>query len=186
MERKNNKFIGFIKCIDWKFGFLIFVLTQLIIFFISFFLTGAINILIGFFVDVGLLKDFVLIIAFLILELFAKFLLFFAFFKNNRNLTFKQFCLNYSVTFVLRFIFSAILDFSSFFASASLASLGVFFANVFIDRDIATTTQVPAFYYVLIFIVFEALTILFALLSNKLAVKQREKIKEELHSTKTE
>ena len=79
MEKENNKFLSFIKSIDWKCGFLIFVFTQLVIFFISFFLAGAVNILIGFFVDVGLLKDFVLIIAFLILELFAKFLIFFAF-----------------------------------------------------------------------------------------------------------
>ncbi|MBQ7789278.1 MAG: hypothetical protein IJ398_06485 [Clostridia bacterium] len=186
MGKENNKFISIIKSIDWKCGFLIFVFTQLVIFFISFFLSGAVNILIGFFVDVGLLKDFILIITFLILELFAKFLIFFCFFKNNRNLTFKQFCLNYSVTFVLRFVFSAILDFSSFFASASLASLGVLFANIFIDRDIVTTTQVPAFYYVLVFIVFEALTILVALLSNKIAVKQREKAKEELYKNRME
>ncbi len=184
MERENNKFISAIKSIDWKCGLLIFVLTQLAIFFISFFLAGAVNILIGFFVDVGLLKDFILIVAFLILELFAKFLIFFAFFKNNRNLTYKQFCLNYSVTFVLRFIFSAILDFSSFFASASLGALGVFFANVFIDRDIVTTTQVPTFYYVLIFIVFEALTILIALFASKLSTRQREKTRNELHKTK--
>ena len=104
MKMKINKLFK----LNWKKGILYFVFIQLEVFFVSFFLSGTTNILIGLVANPGLLKDVLLIVAFLILELTIRFFIYYSFFKNDRNLLFRQFILDNSIAVILRFIIAII------------------------------------------------------------------------------
>lgn len=178
METKVNKKLK----LNWKNGILYFVFIQLEIFLVSFFLSGTNNILVGFLAEPGLLKDILLILTFLILELTIRFFIYYSFFKNDRNLSFKQFILDNSISIILRFIIAIIGDFSSFISGSFISLSSVVLADMFLETEIVTTTQVPMIFLLLIFILMEILTILVGFGASKLSTYKREKLKKELYN----
>jgi len=175
MKMKINKLFK----LNWKKGILYFVFIQLEVFFVSFFLSGTTNILIGLVANPGLLKDVLLIVAFLILELTIRFFIYYSFFKNDRNLLFRQFILDNSIAVILRFIIAIIGDFSSFISGSFIGLLGIVLANMVSEIEIVKTSQVPIYYLILIFILMEILTVLVGFGASKLSAYKREKMKKE-------
>ena len=104
------------------------------------------------------------------------------FFKNNKSLCYKKFVLSYSVTFILRLVFSLCTYFASFSAGMSVSISGIAFSVALIDDGIKTMQQVPTVIYIAFFIVYEAITLLLALCAYRLCANAHAKIHKELHS----
>ncbi|MBQ7788398.1 MAG: hypothetical protein IJ398_01950 [Clostridia bacterium] len=182
----GNKFIDTIKKISFKNGFVYFLILQIGTLLIAFFLSIFINIPINMIFDIGLYRNIAYIISYFIVESVVKFIIFFAFFKNDRNLTFKAFCLNYIFTFALRYILSLIFSFALYVAGATTSLLGITLTEAFILKNEVNVTMqhVPKALYTLIFVLIEGIAILIAFSANKLAQYRKEKAKKELYKEK--
>jgi len=171
----------FLKKIDFKSGFLyfafIFAETIVTATFLSMLIVTPIRFI---FKEPGIARDVAELIGMILLEMIIRFFVFFALFKNNRNLIFKQFCINYSVTYVLRLVFSLLTTFAAFSAGMSVLLSGTLLSSTFIEKDIITMHDVPTALYILLFTLFEAVTLLIVYLGSKLAEHKREKTRKEL------
>ncbi len=177
----KTKIADFFKSIEYKSSLVYFVVIQVVVLASAFFLPMPIIPLLRFlFKEEGVLRQIAEIITMLILELLIRFVIFLAFFKNDRNLQFKNFAKNYGVTAVLRLIFSTIIYFASWSAGMTICLTGTFLGKIWIDENIKTMQDVPFILYFVVFLLFEGLVYLVAFMSKKLATKEREKIKEEL------
>ncbi|MBO5262515.1 MAG: hypothetical protein J6B45_05660 [Clostridia bacterium] len=181
----KNKVIKWFKSLNYKSALVYFLVIQVLVLASAFFLPMPIVPLLRFiFKEEGILRETFEIVVMLILELITKFIVFFAFFKNDRNLHFKEFCKSYGLTAVLRLIFSTIFYFAAWSAGMTICLTGNLLGRLWIDNDIKTMKDVPFWLYLVTFIVFEGLVCLIAFLSSKLAAKQRERIKQELMNNK--
>lgn len=167
--------------LNWKASILYFVFIQAIFFCFSFFLSGLIVMPIRFIFHSEIAQDIAFIISFFFIESISKFIIFFITFKNDKHNTFPQFCINYSLTFVLRLIFCLIFSFNFISAGATTTALGIFLAKLFIDENIITMQQVPTSIYISIFVAFEALAILIAFCASKFSTYLKTKEHNELH-----
>ncbi len=166
--------------LNWKVGLVHFMIIQAYILLFSFFLSGFIVIPVRFiFTEEGLLREIATLVAIFLCDIVCRFVIFFATFKNNRSLSFAQFCLDYLVTLGARLIFSLCTFFSTWSAGSSITMAGILIASNLIDKDIITMQQVPTYIYLIVFIVFEGIAILTALLASKLsaAIRNKEKAK---------
>ncbi len=170
-----------LKKIDFKSGFLYFGFIECQIIIVSFFLAGLVVIPVRFiFKEPGMPREIAEFVATLLLELLARFIIFYGYFKNNRRMTYKQFCINYSVTYVLRLIFSLLTSFAAFSAGMSVLLSGTLLSSTFIEKDIITMHDVPTALYIFLFTLLEAVTLLIVYLGSKLAEHKREKTRQEL------
>ena len=170
-----------LKKIDFKSGFLYFGFIECQILIFSFFLTGIVVIPARFiFEEPGKPREIAEFIIVLLVELLIRFIIFYGHFKNNRRLTYKQFCINYSVTYVLRLIFSLITTFAAFSAGMSVLLSGTLITSTFVDKEIVTMHDVPIALFIFLFTVIEAITLLLAYLGSRLAERKREKTRQEL------
>ena len=171
----------FLNKIDFKSGLLYFGFIQCQILIVSFFLTGIITMPVRFiFKETGMPREIAEFFAILLVELLIRFIIFYGHFKNNRKLTYKQFCVNYSVTYLLRLIFSLITTFAAFSAGMSVLLSGTLIASTFIEKDIVTMYDVPFALYIFLFTLLELATLGVIYLGYKLAQHKREKTKREL------
>ncbi len=171
----------FLKKIDLKSGLLYFVLIECQILVVSLFLAGFMVMPVRFIIkEPGMMRETVEFFVFLLFELLVRFVIFYGLFKNSRNLTYKQFCTNYIVTFIIRYVFSLFTSFAVFSAGMSITLLGTLLGRVLIDETITTMQDVPAIFYTVIFILIEALTLLVVYLPSKLTARKREKARQEL------
>lgn len=177
--------MSFFKTINFKSGLVYFLLIQVIVLVCAFFLPmGIVPLLRFIFAEVGQVRDAAEIIVMLIIELLARFFVFYSTFKNNRTLSFKEFSLSYSVAFVLRLIFSLITSFAAWSAGMAACLSGVFFGTMWIDEGIKTMRDVPVWLYLIIFVAFEGLVWLIARFSLALAKRERARLKKELTDNK--
>lgn len=168
--------------LNWKAGLVYFLLIQVCVLVFSFFLSGAIVIPVRFiFKEEGLLREVATLVALFIFELVCRLFIFLATFKNNRNLTFPQFCLDYLLTFGARLVFSLCTVFSAWSAGNAISISGILVASNLIDKDIITMQQVPTYIYLIAFVIFEGFTILTAFLSYKISKSIRKKELSDLH-----
>ena len=171
----------FLKTLNYKSGLVYFLLIQVIVLVCAFFLPmGIVPLLRFIFAEVGQVRDAAEIIVMLIIELLARFIVFYSIFKNNRGLTFKDFLLSYLVVFVLRLLLSLVTSFSAWSAGMSVCLTGTFFGTMWIDESIKTMRDVPVWLYLILFIVFEAFVLLVSCLSYKLASRERARLRKEL------
>ena len=178
---ENNKLIRWIKSINYKNSLVYFLVIQVVVLVCSFFLLMPIVPLMRFIItEEGLFRDFAESITLIFVELLLRFIIFFSFFKNGRNLTFKGISKEYGVTVLLRLSFSLITIFSAWSAGIGICTLGSTFGVAMIDENIKTMSDVPIWLYIVVFILFEALAYLMAFLAYKVVNKQREKVKQEL------
>ena len=177
------KFTDIIKKIDIKAGILYFALIQIEVLLVAFFLSGLPIIVARFFFsEVGTQRTVIECILLSFVELLIRFAIFISIFKNNKSLCYKKFVLSYSVTFILRLVFSLCTHFASFSAGMGVSISGIEFSVAFIDDGIKTMQQVPTVIYIAFFIVYEAITLLVALCAYRLCASLRAKIHKELHS----
>ncbi|MBQ7761476.1 MAG: hypothetical protein IJ400_05410 [Clostridia bacterium] len=166
--------------LNWKSGLVYFVVIQAYTLLFSFFLSGFIVIPVRFiFTEEGLLREIATLVALFVCDNICRFAINFATFKNNRNLTFSQFCLDYLITIGARFVFSLCTFFSAWSAGSAISTAGILIASNLINKDIITMQQVPTYIYIIVFVVFEGFTILTALLAHKIstAIRNKEKAK---------
>ncbi|MBQ8145599.1 MAG: hypothetical protein IJ039_02345 [Clostridia bacterium] len=176
------KFSDFIKKPDIKAGFLYFALIQIEVLIVAFFLSGLPVIFLRFFIDeTGPLQTTAEAILVTFIEMIIRFIIFLSIFKNNKSLVYKQFALSYSVTFVLRLIFSLCTYFASFSAGMCVSLIGLEISSTFIDEGIKTMQQVPTLLYIAIFVLFEAITLLVGFFAYRICVKKRNRAHMELH-----
>lgn len=172
-----------LKKIDVKAGILYFALIQLEVLLVAFFLSGLPIIVARFFFsEIGTVRTAIECILLSFIELLIRFVIFISIFKNNKDLCYKRFILSYSVTFILRLIFSLCTYFASFSAGMGVSISGIEFSVAFIDDGIKTMQQVPTIIYIAFFLVYEAITLLIAFGAYKLCASARAKIHKELHS----
>ena len=171
--------------INWKQSLLCFIFIQAEIFAVSFLLSGIINIIIGLFLDLGPAKEFTFAFITILIDLVFRFFIFLAFFNDRKELNYIQFSLNYSIVFVLRFAISAISGYAAYTVGVGICSFGVTIASLYINSSIIMPQQVPRHVYVIIFLVSELLTLLVAFLSRITSCHMKNKVKKELHNTKS-
>ena len=183
----ENKFIKRIKSINYKGGLLYFIVIQVIVLACAFFLSMPIVPLLRFiFTEENVAREVAEIIVMLLLEMAIRFILFYAFFRNDRNLIFKEFALSYGVTVILRLVFSSIIYFAAWSAGITICLTGTLLGKLWVDENIKTMQDVPYWLYLIIFIAFEALVYLMAYLSYAFAKKRRERVRQELINRKEE
>jgi len=184
---ENNKLIKRLKSINYKNSLVYFLVVQVVVLVCSFFLLMPLVPLMRFIIaEEGLLRDFAESIILILVELLLKFIIFFSFFKNSRNLTFKSISLDYGVTVLLRLVFSLVTIFAAWSAGIGICTLGSNLGRVMIDENIKTMRDVPTWLYIAVFILFEALVYLMAFLAYKLVKRQREKTRQELINNREE
>lgn len=177
--------MSFFKKINYKSGLVYLLIIQVIVLVSACFLPmGIIPLLRFIFTETGTLRDAAEIIVMLIIELLARFFVFLSMFKNDRNLLFKDFSLNYSVAFLVRLLLSLVTSFAAWTAGMTACLSGVFFGVLWIDENIKTMKDVPVWLYLIVFVIFEALAWLVAYLSSRLALRKREKLRKELLENK--
>ena len=175
----------FLKTLNYKNGLVYFLLIQVLVLVSATFLTMAIIPLVRVvFTEIGQARDLAEITVMLIIELLARFIVFYSIFKNNRGLTFKDFSLSYLVVFVLRLLLSLVTSFSAWSAGMAVCMSGVFFGTMWIDEGIKTMRDVPVWLYLIIFVAFEGLVWLIARFSLALAKRERARLKKELTDNK--
>ncbi len=171
----------FFKKIDFKSGLLYFGFIECGIIIFSFFLAGIVVMPVRFiFNEPGTPREIAEFVVTLVVELLIRFIIFYGYFKNNRRLTYKQFCINYSVTYILRLIFSLATTFAAFSAGMSVLLSGTLMTSAFIEKDIITMHDVPTALYIFLFTLLEALTLLITYLESRLAEHKREKTRQQL------
>lgn len=168
--------------LNWKAGLLYTLIIQVATIVYAFFIQGALVILVRFIFDDGLLREIVSVLVLFVGEMICRYIPFLATFKNNKGLSFPQFCLDYLLTLGVRLVFSLCTFFAFWSAGATINVTGVLIASSLINKDIITMQQVPTYIYLIVFTVFEAFTILTALLSYKTAEAIRKKESKELKS----
>ncbi len=165
--------------VNWKGGLLYFLFTQIEVLVSAFFLTFLIYPIRMVF-DVGMTRDFLEAGLLIIIELAIRFFIFFALFKNQRRLTFGYFAQGYGIAVGIRFIFSLVTSFAAFSAGMGILTFGSAVATYFTDKEIKSLTDVPTIIYIIVFILFEALSLLMAILASRLTEARREKERNEL------
>ncbi len=184
---ENNKLVKWLKAINYKSALIYFLVIQVIILASAFFLPMPIVPLLRFiFTEENIAREVAEIITMLLLEMATRFVLFYSFFRNDRNLIFKEFAISYGVTAILRLIISTIIYFASWSAGLTICLTGTLLGRLWIDDNTKTMQDVPFWLYLIIFIVFEALVYLMAYLSHAFAKKRRERVRQELINHKEE
>ena len=177
----------FLKCINFKASLLYFVLMQLKVVLLSTFISSILPIFTRFlFPEVNLARDVAEIVSFLVVELIINFLIYFSLFKNSRNLTFKQFSIDYSIVILLRYLVSMIFSFALYVAGPATSLLGITITELLFptNNKIVVMQDVPKLLYTVIFILIEFLMISSAYCAYKISSKKREKLKKELLNEK--
>lgn len=172
MEKKQPR-------VNWRGGLLYLLFIQAEVITTTLLLTFAVYPIRMIF-DEGLARDFFEAILLIIIELAIRFFIFFAFFKNQRKLSFGYFAGGYGITVGIRFIFSLVTSFAAFSAGFGVLLPSTLIATHLSDKKIESLTDVPTLIYVTVFIAFEALTLLMAILSSRLVESTREKERNEM------
>ena len=173
----------FLKKINWKSSLLYFFLIQVEILVACFFLLLPVIPLVRMiFVEKGIVRDIAEIVALLVVELLVRFLIYLPNFSNNRKLTFKQFNIDYFPSVILRLLISLPFSFAGYIASLTVSSTGIIIARYGIDKNIMTMQQVPAYIYIIVFVLYEALSLLIAFFAYKISLLIRMKTKNKLIS----
>ncbi|MBQ8840827.1 MAG: hypothetical protein IJ004_05870 [Clostridia bacterium] len=166
--------------LSWKAGGLYFLLTQVYVLVIGLFLSAPFAILARFLFEDPFVQELMEVVFFLVLDLAVRFIVFYAYFRNNRSLSLLQFSIDYSLTIGLRLIFSLCTFFAFWSAGATISLCGVFLAKNLINPDTVTMQQVPTWLYLIVFFVFECLVYLVEFIAHKIASAKREKERKEL------
>ena len=179
--KEDNKLVKWLKSINYKSAFVYFIVIQVAALACTTFLSMAIVPLLRFaFTEANAVREVAEIITMLLLEMLIRLLLFYAFFRNDRSLVFKEFAESYGVTVALRLVTSTIFYFASWSAGITICLTGSFLGRLWVDENIKTMREVPFWLYFIVFTVFEALVYLVAYFAHKMAKRQREKVKQEL------
>lgn len=165
--------------VNWRGGLLYFLFTQAEVLVCAFFLTLLVYPIRMIF-DTGMARDFLESCLLILIELTIRFFIFLAFFKNQRRLTFGYFAGGYGIAVGIRFIFSFVTSFAAFSAGMGILTFGSFVALYFTDKEITSLTDVPKIIYIAVFILFETLSLLMAILASRLTEAKREKERNEL------
>ena len=171
--------------VNWRGGLLYFLFTQTEVLVCAFFLTLLIYPIRMIF-DVGMARDFLESGLLILIELAIRFFIFLTLFKNQRNLTFGYFAGGYGIAVGVRFVFSLVTSFAAFSAGMGVLTSGSAIATYFIDKEIKSLTDVPIPIYIIVFILFEALSLLMAILASRLVEVKRERERNELLNRKNE
>ena len=165
--------------VNWRGGLLYFLFTQAEVLVCAFFLTLLVYPIRMIF-DTGMARDFLESGLLILIELAIRFFIFLAFFDNQRKLTFGYFAQGYGIAVGIRFIFSLITSFAAFSAGMGVLTFSSFVATYFTDLEIRSLTDVPIPVYIIVFILFEGLSLLMAILASRLVEAKREKERNEL------
>ncbi|MBO5338791.1 MAG: hypothetical protein J6A96_03735 [Clostridia bacterium] len=166
--------------VNWRGGLLYALLLEIEVLVTAFFLTFAIYPARMLFEE-GILRELAEILILVLVELVVRFFVFFALFKNNKRLDFPYFIGGYAIALGIRLVFSYITSFAAFSAGMSVLLIGQKLAASFINPEIKTMQEVPKLLYIVVFLLFEGLSILIAYFASKKVTEQREKIRKELH-----
>ncbi len=166
--------------VNWRGGLLYFLFIEIEVLATAFFLGFAIY-PVRFIFDEGILRDIAEVLILVAVELVIRFFVFFALFKNNRRLTFEYFAQGYAITFGIRLVFSLLTSFAAFSAGMGVLETGMVLAVNFVDPEILTMQQVPKLLFIVVFTIFEGVSLLIGYFACQKATEQREKIKKELH-----
>ena len=166
--------------LNWKSSIAYFLIIQATVLVIGLFFNGPFFVLIRFSNLDKQVEDIISVVAETALELLTRFIVIFIFFKNNRGLTFPQFCLDYSPASGARLIFSLCTHFAFWSAGGSINLWGAILGNRLISQHILTMLDVPIWLYLIVFFVFEGLFVLSAFGAYKIALHQRKKLQKEL------
>ena len=172
MEKKQPR-------VNWRGGLLYLLFIQAEVLTTTLFLTFAIYPIRMIF-DEGLARDFFEAVLLVIIELAIRFFIFLAFFKNQNHSTFGYFAQGYGITAGIRFILSLVTSFAAFSAGFGVLLPGTLIATHLTDKEIKSLTDVPTVIYIVVFIAFESLTLLMAVLSSRLVEATREKERNEM------
>lgn len=165
--------------VNWRGGLLYALFIEIEVLITAFFLTFAVYPARMIFGE-GVLRDIVEILILVLVELVFRFFVFFIVFKNNRRLDFAYFAQGYAIAFGIRLAFSLLTSFAAFSAGMSVLLIGQELAVSFINSEIKTMQDVPTLLYVVVFTIFEGVSILIAYFACKCAESKREKIRKEL------
>lgn len=166
--------------LNWKNSIAYFLIIQAAVLVIALFVSLPFVMLVRFSNLDKQVEEILELLAYTVLDLTARFIVFFIFFKNNRGLTFPQFCLDYSPAFGARLVFSLCTRFAFWSAGGSINLWGAILGNRLISPHILTMLDVPIWLYLIIFFVFEGLFLLSALGACKIAAHQRKRVQLEL------
>ncbi|MBQ7907099.1 MAG: hypothetical protein IJ309_03895 [Clostridia bacterium] len=166
--------------LNWKNSLAYFLIIQATVLVIGLFINGPFIMLIRFSSLDTQSEDVITAVAETALELLTRFIVIFAFFKNNRSLTFPQFCIDYSLVLGARLVFSLCTHFAFWSAGGSINLWGAVLGNRLIGPHILTMLDVPIWLYLIVFFVFEGLFLLSALGACKIAAYQRKRVQLEL------
>lgn len=166
--------------LNWKSSIAYFLIIQAAVLVIALFVSLPFVMLVRFSNLDKQVEEILELLAYTILDLTARFIVFFIFFKNNRGLTFPQFCLDYSPAFGARLVFSLCTHFAFWSAGGSINLWGAILGNRLISQHILTMLDVPIWLYLIVFFVFEGLFVLSAFGAYKIALHQRKKLQKEL------
>lgn len=159
--------------VNWRGGLIYLLLTQTEVLACAFFLSLAIYPIRMIF-DVGMARDLLECALLIIIELAIRFFIFFALFKNQKKLTFGYFAQGYGISVGARLIFSLVTSFAAFSAGPSVLQLGTAVATYFTGSEIKSLRDVPMMIYIIVFVLFEALSLLMAVLASRLMENKRE------------
>lgn len=173
MEKKRPR-------VNWRGGLLYALFLEIEVLVTAFFLTFAVYPVRMIFEE-GALRTLAEIVILIAVELVLRFFIFLTVFKNNRRLDFAYFAQGYAIAFGIRLVFSLLTSFAAFSAGMSVLEIGRILAVNFVDPDVKTMQDVPKLLYIVVFTLFEGLTLLVGYFACQKAITQREKIRKELH-----
>lgn len=166
--------------VNWRGGLLYTLFLEIEVLITAFFLTFAVYPARMIFGE-GILREIAEVAILVVVELVVRFFVFFALFKNNRRLDFAYFAQGYAISFGIRLVFSYLTSFAAFSAGMSVLLIGIDLAVAFVDPEILTMQDVPKLLYIVVFTLFEGLSLLIGYLAYKYVEGKREKSRRELH-----
>ena len=172
MEKKQRR-------VNWRGGLLYLLFVQIEVIVCALFLTFAVYPIRMIF-DVGMARDFFEAFLLVIIELAIRFFIFLAIFTNQKRLTFAYFAGGYGITVGIRFVFSLLTKFAAWSAGMGILTTSSSIATHLTEREIKSMTDIPMIISIVVFVAFEALSLLMAILASRLAEAKREKERNEL------
>ena len=165
---------------NWRGGLLYALLIEIEVLITAFFLGFAIY-PIRMILEEGTLRGVCEVVVFVAIELVVRYLVFSALFKNNRRLDFAYFAQGYLIAFGIRMVFSLLTSFAAFSAGMGVLEFGMMLATSFINPEIKTMQEVPTLLFVVVFTLFEGVSLLVGYLACRRTEEKREKVRKELY-----
>ena len=126
--------------VNWRGGLLYLMFMQIEVIVCALFLTFAVYPIRMIF-DEGMARDFLEAFLLVLIELIIRFFIFFAFFVNQRKLTFGYFASGYGITVGIRFIFSLLTRFAAWSAGMGILTTSSSIATHLTER---TRLSIPS------------------------------------------